>query len=208
MFVTDPAHVHQLRQGDLITAEQYRLRHQSDQLKLSAKRRLSSRLSRRSRPAPPLDGTLELFVGLNRPELVRLAKHFTILDVTDHDSLARQGEPTSEFVVVLDGRIGVSLDGLPLAVLDPGAQFGALPLLDGASGRFSRASFYVMEPSRIAVAYRHEFFRIMDDFPLVGRRIVQLAEVHRAYLRGHADATAIAADRQAHPFPVHLVEQI
>jgi CRP-like cAMP-binding protein len=175
---------------------------------MSARRRVSSRFVRRAKRSPALDGSLELFVDLNRRELVRLAKHFAIVDVTDHDSLARQGEPTSEFVVVIQGSIGVSLDGLPLAILDPGAQFGALPLLDGASGRFSRATFDVMEPSRIAIAHRHEFFKIMDDFPIVGRRIVQLAEVNRAYLRGHADATALMADRAVHPFPVHLVDQV
>ena len=208
MFVTDPAFVYQVRQADLIAAEQYRLRHQADHLSSPVKRLTLPRVARRSTQVPALDGSLELFVELNRRELNRLAKNFAIVDVTDRDSLARQGEPTSEFIVVLGGRIGVTLDGLPFAILDPGAQFGALPLLDGASGRFSVASFYVMEPSRIAIAHRHEFFRIMEDFPLVGRRIVQLAEVHRAYLRGHADAAALAADREVHPFPVHLVEQI
>lgn len=204
MFPTDPISVQHLRQADLITAEQYRLRHRSDPRPSLAKRRGLS--WGRSRRLPALDGSLELFVDLTRRERDRLAKHFAIVDVEAGDSLARQGEPATEFVVVLSGRIGVSLDGLALAVLDQGAHFGALPLLDGGPGRFSRASFYVLEPSRIAIAHRHEFFKIMDAFPLVGRRIVQLAEIHRAYLRGHADARALAADRDAHPFPVHLDE--
>lgn len=207
MFPTDPVSVCQLRHADLMVAEQYRRRHQSDPRLSSTEHRTLPWPARRSRRVPVLDGSLELFVDLDRRQLDRLAKHFAIVDVTEDDSLARQGEPATEFVVVLSGRIGVSLDGFALAILDRGAHFGALPLLDGGPGRFSRASFYVLEPSRIAVAHRHEFFKIMDGFPLVGRRIVQLAEIRRAYLRGHADATALAADRTAHPFPVHLVEQ-
>ncbi|HSM67309.1 MAG TPA: cyclic nucleotide-binding domain-containing protein [Ilumatobacteraceae bacterium] len=207
MYPTDPISVQQLRRADLIAAEQDRLRHRPDLRPSAAQRRLP-RGSSRSRRLPALDESLELFVDLNRRERDRLARHFTIIDVAEGDSLARQGEPTTQFVVVLSGRIGVTLDGLALAVLDPGAHFGALPLLDGGPGRFSRASFSVLEPSRVAVADRHQFFKIMDAFPLVGSRIVQLAEIRRAYLRGHADATAIAADRDVDPFPIHLVEQL
>lgn len=206
MYPTDPISVQQLRRADLIAAEQDRLLHRPDLRPSAAKRRLPRGASR-SRRLPALDGSLELFVDLNRRERDRLAKCFTIVDVAEGDSLARQGEPATQFVVVLSGKIGVTLDGLALAVLDPGAHFGALPLLDGGPGRFSRASFSVLEPSRVAVANRHQFFKIMDAFPLVGSRIVQLAEIRRAYLRGHADATAIAADRDVHPFPMHLVEQ-
>lgn len=207
MFPTDPASVHQLRHADLVVAEEYRRAHQTERPPSSVLRRALPWRASRSRRTSVFDGTLELFAGLDRRELDRLAKHFVIVDVTEDDALARQGEPATEFVVVLSGRIGVSLDGLALAVLDRGAHFGALPLLDGGAGRFSRASFYVLEPSRVAVAHRHEFFRIMDAFPLVGGRIVQLAEIRRAYLRGHADATALAADRVVDPFPVHLVGQ-
>lgn len=208
MFPTDPVSVNLLRQADLIAAEQYRLRNQSTGRSATTKRRSLMTFAKRSSRATALDGSLELFVGLDGRTRHRLSKYFTIVDVTDGDALARQGEPTSEFVVVLDGRIGVSLDGLPLAILDPGSQFGALPLLDGGPGRLSRASYYVMEPSRIAIAHRHQFFKIMDDFPVVGGRIVQIAEIRRAYLRGHADAKALAADHDVNPFPVHFAEQL
>ena len=210
MFPTDPSSVHQLRHADLLTADQYRRCHQSDRSPERERPRFVSMIVRRlSRVpdlhgAPGLDGTLELFVGLDRRSLERLARHFSFAEVSDGASLARQGDPTSEFVVVLSGRIGVSLDGSPLAVFDRGAQFGALPLLDGDPGRFSRASFDVLEPSTVAIADRDHFFEILKNFPIVGRRILRIAEIHRAYLRGHADARALAADRQSSPFPVHL----
>ena len=137
-----------------------------------------------------------------------MARHFSIVDVADGAALARQGDPATDFVVVLDGRIGVSIDGFPIAVLDAGSQFGALPMLDGAPGRFSRASYNVLEPSRIAVADRRHFFEILKNFPVVGQRILQIAEIRRAYLQGHADGRALEADRETSPFPVHLVDRV
>jgi CRP-like cAMP-binding protein len=214
MYPTDPASVRQLRSAELLAADQYRLCHQSDSSSEQVRPRFVSMILRRLSKGPAvdesleLDGSLELFVGLDRQDLARLARHFSFVEVNDGASLARQGDPASEFVVVLTGRIGVSLDGMPLAVFDPGAQFGAVPLIDGSPGRFSRASFDVLEPSMIAIADRNQFFEILKNFPVVGQRILQIAEVRRAYLRGHADARALAADRESAPFPVHLLERI
>ena len=206
MFPTDPVSVRLIRSAQLFDAEQYRIRHRTDD-RSAMPSRWSKILHPRSKPAG-IDGSLELFVGLDQRALRRLTNYFSIVDVSDGAALARQGDPTSEFVVVLAGQIAVSLDGLPLAVFDAGAQFGALPMLDGAPGRFSRASFDVLEPSRVAIADRDQFFEILKRFPVVGRRILQIAEIHRAYLRGHADARALAADREESPFPVHLLDRV
>ena len=208
MFLTDPSSVQQLRHADLIAADQYRLSHRPDSSTDGDRPRFLRMFHHHAPNLPVIDGSLELFVGLDRQQLDRLARHFSIVDVNDGASLARQGDPAREFVVVLSGQIGVSLDGLALAVFDRGAQFGALPLLDGAPGRFSRASFDVLEPATIAIADRNHFFDILKNFPAVGQRIVQIAELRRAYLRGHADARALAADHDTAPFPVHLLERI
>lgn len=156
------------------------------------------------RTETPLAATHELFAGMDRRALRRLARRFLIVDVDPGDSLGRQGETASEFVVVLAGRIGVSLDGLPIAVFDEGSHFGALPLIDGGPDRFQRASFDVLEHSRVAIADRIQFEAIMESFPIVADRITRIADVRRAYLAGDADAKALALDRDAHPFPVHL----
>jgi CRP-like cAMP-binding protein len=208
MYPTDPTSVQQLRFAQLLEADQYRMTHRPDVLSDSGTASVMSRIRRlRSRP-DDLDGSLELFVGLDQRTLHRLTRHFSIVDVSDGEALARQGDPATEFVVVLAGQIGVSLDGLPIAILDAGSQFGALPMLDGSPGRFSRASFNVLEPSRLAIADRDQFFEILKNFPVVGQRIVQIAEIHRAYLRGHADAQAMLADRDTSPFPVHLLDRV
>jgi CRP-like cAMP-binding protein len=208
MYPTDPSTVQQLRFAQLLEAEQYRMCHRSDVPSAFGTASVTSRIRRLAARPTDLDRSLELFVGLDQRTLHRLTRHFSIVDVSDGATLARQGDLATDFVVVLEGRIGVSLDGLPIAVLDAGSQFGALPMLDGAPGRFRRASFNVLEPSRIAIADRNQFFEILKNFPVVGRRIVQIAEIHRAYLKGHADALALAADRETSPFPVHLLDSV
>lgn len=208
MYATDPGSVQQLRFAHLFEAEQYRMFHRPDVRSAFGTASVMSRIMHpRSRPAE-IDGSLELFVGLDQRTLHRLTRHFSIIDVADGEALARQGDPATEFIVVLAGRIGVSLDGFPIAIFDAGSQFGALPMLDGAPGRFRRASYNVLEPSRLAIADRRQFFEILKNFPVVGQRILQIAEVRRAYLQGHADGRALEADRETSPFPVHLLDRV
>lgn len=208
MYPTDPTSVQQLRSAQLLEAEQYRMSHRPDIRSAFGTASVMSRIRRVATRPADLDGSLELFVGLDKRTLHRLTRYFSIVDVADGEALARQGDPATEFVVVLSGRIGVSLDGLAIAIFDAGSNFGALPMLDGAPGRFSRASFNVLEPSRLAIADRNQFFEILKNFPVVGQRIVQIAEIRRAYLQGHADARALAADRDTSPFPVHLLDRV
>jgi CRP-like cAMP-binding protein len=208
MYPTDPVSVQHLRSPQLLEAEQRRMSLRADIRSAFGTASVVSRILRVASRPSELDGSLEPFVGLDQRALHRLARHFSIVDVADGAALARQGDPATDFVVVLAGRIGVSIDGFPIAVLDAGSQFGALPMLDGAPGRFSRASYNVLEPSRIAVADRHHFFEILKNFPVVGQRILQIAEIRRAYLQGHADGRALEADRETAPFPVHLVDRV
>ena len=208
MYATDPVSVHQLRSAQLLEAEQYRMSHWPDVRSSFGTASVMSKIMHpRSKPAG-LDGSLELFVGLDQRTLRRLAHHFSIVDVAEGAALARQGDPATDFVVVLAGQIGVTIDGFPVAIFDAGSQFGALPMLDGEPGRFSRASYNVLEPSRIAIADRRHFFEILKNFPVVGRRILQIAEIRRAYLLGHADGRALEADRETSPFPVHLLDRV
>lgn len=219
MYATDPMSVRQLRSADLMAADQSRwavspVSHRRSWLR----RKLFDR-----RPAPvetlhpavatPSTAssalapyhTLELFVGLDRNSLARLSESFVLIDVEPGHSLGRQGETSAEFVVVLEGRVGVSIDGLPLVVLDAGSHFGAIPLLDDGPTPYGRASFDVLEPSRVALAGRLEFARVLEQQPLVAGRIMAIADVRRAYLRGRADA-APAVEAASDEFPVHITD--
>jgi CRP-like cAMP-binding protein len=214
MYASDPTSVRQLRTADLITAEQSRSgRSPVSHRRSWFRRTVVDRLPSRRSPAPTTTaqptlasyGSNELFAGLDDRSLTQLSESFMVLDVEPGHSLGRQGEAAPEFVVVLEGRIGVSLDGLPLAVLDAGSHFGAIPLLDDGPAPYGRASFDVLESGRVAVAGRLEFGQILESYPLVAGRIRAIADVRRAYLKGRADAATIGATA-AGEFPVHLAD--
>ena len=214
MDFSDPTTIHQLRAAALIEAEQART-HRVPVSTRGRRRRSPTELvfgAWRIRRAAMLEspsapfGAHDLFVGLDRRTLAALSQSFLFIDTDTGVSLGRQGEIAPEFIVILEGRIGVSLDGLPLAVLDPGSHFGALPLLDDGSTPYGRASFDVLEPGRVAVAGRQQFFDLLESFPVVARRIEAIVAVRRAYLAGRADAGAIAAAPAAGRFPLHIVD--
>lgn len=200
MYATDPISVRQLRAAQLIEAEQARTGRLSSAVR---RRSLARRLARfrRSHTVLPSFAAHDLFVGLDRRSLARIQRSFFVMEVDTGDSLGRQGDVAPEFVVVLDGRVGVSIDGSPLAVLDAGSHFGALPLLDDGPTPLRRASFNVLGHGTVAVATGAQFHEILATYPLVAERVHAIADVRRAYLAGRADAAPALADMD---FPLHL----
>jgi hypothetical protein len=215
MYATDPVSVRQLRTATLIEAEQSRSGLRPVSHRPSRTRRLFTVLSRRVKrtgsggPEPSLApyASHDLFVGLDKRTLARLSDSFVLVDLDAGDSLGRQGEIAPEFVVVLEGRVGVSLDGSPVAVLDSGSHFGSLPLLDDGPTPYQRASFNVLGPCRVALASRLQFADILENYPLVAQRIRAMADVSRAYLLGRADAGA-AAEASVEDFPLHIADAV
>lgn len=212
MFPTDPVSVQQLRRGDLIAAARFRnpleSRHPTGRPR-SATRMLRS-IGRLVPVAPwrrsaviSINAEHELFAGLGRRELAQLTRLFTLVDVDPGQSLGHQGEPRSEFVVVLEGRIGISIDGLPYAVFDAGSHFGALPMIDDGPDVYRRASWSVLEHSRIAIADRPAFVEILEQHPVVRQRIMAIADVRRAYFAGRADGKVMTVENATERFPVH-----
>jgi CRP-like cAMP-binding protein len=194
MFPTDPNSVHALREADLIVASQAR-EHREVVHPSSAVhpwRRLvllATSLSDRVRPHRdprvatygPLSASLALFNGLSSKQLAEMGRHLSVIDVQPGHTLGRQGAPAGDFVTVLEGHVGVTIDGVPHAVLDAGTHFGAVPLLDRPSST-SRATFTTMTPSRIAIANPREFREILDLFPVVAQRIYLMTQIRREFL--------------------------
>ena len=201
MYATDPHSVRQIRRADaIVTAERNRFVQWG--YPESITQQLKAAWAKLRTPTV-LDADHELFRGLDRRSLQRLAERFTIAELAPGESPMRQGEPNDKFVVVLDGQIGVTLDDLPVAIFDTGSHFGALPLLDGGPDRFAVATFSALEPTRVAIAEPDDFAHIMKRFPSIALRVRWVTVRRRAYLQGHADAKAMYADRVAQPFPVH-----
>jgi CRP-like cAMP-binding protein len=194
MFPSDVSSVHALREADLLVAAQTRehrevVRPNSGIQPWHRLVLLATSLSDRVRPhrGPrvatfgPLSASLDLFKGLKTEQLAEIGRHLSVIDVQPGQQLARQGEPARNFVTVLAGHVGVTIDGVPHAVLDAGTHFGAVPLLDKPSS-LTRATFTTMTPSRIAVANPREFREILDLFPVVALRVYLMTQARREFL--------------------------
>lgn len=125
----------------------------------------------------------------------------TVATVDDGEVLATQGGAQREFIVVLDGRVGVAIDDDPVAVIERGAHFGALQLLDPSRYPHPLCTFTVMGQALLARATPGQFAAVMQRFPTVRARVDATARVSRAYLAGRdvAIAEAQAAARESPP---------
>lgn len=84
--------------------------------------------------------------------------------------LMRQGEPGQEFIVFLDGRAEVEVDGQHVAVLTAGGFCGELALLPAISrtGGIRRGTVTVTRPSTLGVCGAADFDRLREQLPRVG----------------------------------------
>lgn len=155
----------------------------------------------------PLPADHELFTGLDRREFARAGNLFDVVEVAPGQSLGEQGEPVDAFIAILEGQVGVTIDGVPHAVLDDGSHLGALALLDDARPTH-RGTFSVMAASRIAVVRAKRFPSMLEELPTVAERIRAISDVRRAYLAGLAAATTnepeATPSRPVRGYPVHL----
>lgn len=205
MFPMDPISTRQLLDAELLVAAQ------RSRTRVESHRTPLWRVAFEKIAARPRHGALpaehELFTGLSRRELREAATYFSILELPAGRTLGEQGARVNRFVTILEGRVGVTIDGIPHAVLDDGSQFSAIPLLDDDRPTY-RASFNVMVPSRVAVVEAEQFPAMLQRFPTVAERIHAIADVRRAYFAGLAAASngeTVRSRRTAvEEYPVHL----
>lgn len=166
-------------------------------------------LRRRQRRVPRyIDSKLEFFSELSPRQLRRVGELLTIIDVPAGRSLGAQGQIVREFIVVLVGKVAVSVHGAPLAVLYDGHHFGALPLLDPLGSPRRRASFHPLVPTRVAVASRQEFNSIRREIPVIDDRIRRLADRRQAYFDGvEAGRQTADVDAAMVRYPVDVGER-
>ncbi|MGA9275827.1 cyclic nucleotide-binding domain-containing protein [Ilumatobacter sp.] len=207
MYHHDPISAGQLHHANVLTAQQ-RTRGTPVSNRVPRWRAPYANYFARRR-AIPLLVDHELFIGLDRKELARAGELFEVVKVKSGQSLGEQGMKVTGFVTILEGRVGVTIDGVPHAVLDDGSHLGALSLIDDERPTH-RASFSVMAPSRIGVVAAARFPELLEGFPVVADRIRAIVAVRRAYLAGLA--AGAAGDTQTTPsravteYPVHLTD--
>ena len=214
----DPTSARIMHNSRIIEAKQARTpfkREPTDPGRPSLRQRvlsLVSSLRRRGEASTVLlSGSHELFAGHDQEQLTRLGRFFRVVDVPAGTMMGRQGDVALEFVTLLEGEVGVTIDGAPHAVLDDGSHFGALPLLDDDPGAVHRASFTVMSPTRVAVTDAVGFRSMLAEFPLVAQRVRAMTDVRRAYLAGLAHGNAaeelVPLASVIDEYPVHALQQ-
>ena len=125
-------------------------------------------------PAPPV-GNLELnylelsfakvpiFSACSTEELLRVAKVCAFRDATSGEAVVVEGEPGTEFFVILKGEALVGRGGVEVGRLGPGDFFGELALFDPAP---RNATVTAQGPVSLAVLSKGAFHRVLEEAPI------------------------------------------
>ena len=130
-----------------------------------------------------------LFERCSKKELEAIARVATPLDLPADKVLTRQGEPGSEFFVIVSGKAKATREGVGIGTLGPGSFFGEMSLLEDLP---RVATVTTTEPTTVLVVHARDFNRLLTDLPSVDRKmLVVLAR----RLRDLEDRYVPAADR-------------
>jgi CRP-like cAMP-binding protein len=141
---------------------------------------------------------MPLFAGCSRRELKRIRAHMSELAIRPSAVLAREGRPGNECFVIVEGRARVALGGETLTTLGPGDLCGEMALLERAP---RSATVTAETPMRVYVLNPAEFGALLQDAPLVARRIVRTwserrrlaASVRAGYVRSYVPERSAAS---------------
>jgi CRP-like cAMP-binding protein len=119
-----------------------------------------------------LDGLsgLALFADLDRPELQTLAEMTGEARFDEGDWIVRRGDVDVGLYMIVDGEIGVVVEGEELATLPRGSFFGEISTLLGES---AVADILARAPTRCLVVPAAEVKRFLLTFPLVMMRMLE-----------------------------------
>lgn len=115
-----------------------------------------------------------IFSALDEAEAAALMKIARVVRYPARHTVFREGEPGDHLLVVMQGRVKVSLasaDGKEaiLSLLEPGDVFGEMALLDGEA---RSASVTAMEASTFLVIWRRDFLPFLERNPQVALKLL------------------------------------
>ncbi len=114
-----------------------------------------------------------LFADCTRDELRRVASAVTEARVEPGQVILREGGLGDQFVVVVDGTLGVSRAGVgPVAVLGPGDFLGEMALLNRTR---RSATVTALTPATVYASTPGEFSTLMD-IPSIAQKVWAAAE--------------------------------
>jgi CRP/FNR family cyclic AMP-dependent transcriptional regulator len=111
-----------------------------------------------------------LFAELSKSELEQLAKVSEDLEVEAGRVLCKEGEPASEFFVIIEGEAEATKDGTRLRTMGAGDFFGEIALLEDIP---RTATVTATTPLRFFVLTRQSFWSMLDAMPDVERKILR-----------------------------------
>ncbi len=123
-----------------------------------------------------------LFTACTDDELARIGALAQPRHADAGEELCRQGDPGSEFFVLVDGTADVTVDGDKVAVFTAGSFFGEMALIDGGE---RTATVTATAPSELLVLDRHDFNEMLSTamphivpklVETMGQRIRELAK--------------------------------
>jgi CRP-like cAMP-binding protein len=103
-----------------------------------------------------------LFSALPGRQVRRVERQFTVRKYGRDRVLIRQGAGGGSFFLLLDGRVLVTARDGSTGVLEPGAHFGELALIDGAP---RAATLTSLDQATVAVLPRAAFQRLLKNEP-------------------------------------------
>jgi CRP-like cAMP-binding protein len=131
-----------------------------------------------------------LFADLSKSELEHLAKSTEDLEVEAGRVLCREGEPASEFFVIIEGEADVTKAGQHLRTLGEGDFFGEIALLEDIP---RTATVTAKTDLRFFVLTRQSFWSMVDAMPDVERKI--LRALARRVVDSWGDPTVSSGDQ-------------
>lgn len=111
---------------------------------------------------------VSLFSACSNRELARIASLADEIDVAEGRVLTRQGQPGTEFFVIVDGRAKVSVRGRRTRTLGPGSGFGEMSLFDQGP---RSATVTALTDMHLLVLDSRSFSSLIDEIPSVAAKI-------------------------------------
>ena len=112
---------------------------------------------------------IPLFSACSKRELQTVSGLTTALTIPAGKVITSEGQPGREFVVILDGKATVSINGAEIATLGRGDFFGEIALLDGGP----RTATVVADTDLVARVISHaEFSQMLEDVPTMARKLL------------------------------------
>lgn len=114
---------------------------------------------------------VDLFRGLSKRQLKRLAEQSEEIHHTDGREVATEGLGALAFHLIVDGQASVSSHGQAVRTLGPGEYFGEISMIDGKPRSASVTSVGAM--TTIAVPH-HVFEKLVNEDPAFAHPLLLL----------------------------------